>query len=364
MERKKRVFILGAGFSKPAGMPLATELLPLLAQKLQLEPHDEMQKWLDGLRERLVWLRGSGQQPHSSALNIEEVFHCAHFDIEAYLLKQHLCDAGQRVGPGVARDYAELISGWLLHLEDALRDVIVEEEEKANFAPIIRWAESVNDLDTVLTFNYDTLVEQALSKLGKTWNHGMGREVRTGNAICKLHGSIDWIVADRIEHFKKLDLLFDQQNTNRASPKTGYIEDDYRLWRCRTRDQLQDWISGRDFQLVPEDASLRSVGIAGLGAYKQPHKIPGLGLVWHRGMRALYESDAGIFVGFSMSDFDTLARMQFAEVARKRQSESRPLRVVVIDPHADSQTKKRFEGVFRSVELVISPHQKVDWSIY
>lgn len=31
MTDSTRVFILGAGFSKPAGMPLATEVLPMLA---------------------------------------------------------------------------------------------------------------------------------------------------------------------------------------------------------------------------------------------------------------------------------------------------------------------------------------------
>ena len=36
-----QMFILGAGFSKPAGMSLATQLLPLLDEKLQL---DEMRK--------------------------------------------------------------------------------------------------------------------------------------------------------------------------------------------------------------------------------------------------------------------------------------------------------------------------------
>ncbi len=47
----KRVFILGAGFSNPAGMPLATELLPLLLDKLQLS---ERRKWVDDLCRRLA----------------------------------------------------------------------------------------------------------------------------------------------------------------------------------------------------------------------------------------------------------------------------------------------------------------------
>jgi hypothetical protein len=83
MKHAKRVFIFGAGFSKPAKMPLATELLPLLVQKVH---HEEMQSWLDYLRQRLAWLAGDGTQFSSFGMNIEEVFHCAHFDAETQRL--------------------------------------------------------------------------------------------------------------------------------------------------------------------------------------------------------------------------------------------------------------------------------------
>ena len=313
MTHSKRTFILGAGFSKPAGMPLATGLLPLLAQKVELP---EMQDWNDGLRRRLEWLSESlvSQCPWwrrwlawlfgfnrnvTFALNIEEVFHYAHFDIEVHRLRQHLSPVGRQDGPATSWNVAESIEGWLLRLEDALRDVILDKESYSNLAPIRRWAETINANDSVLTFNYDTLVERALSELGKVWNHGMGGDGEEGIAVCKLHGSIDWIVAHRRDPLSKLDLLFDKPNANRRQSDTGSIEDDYCLWRCRTPEQLQKWVSGRDLQLVPQGTSPRIVGIAGLGAYKQLHQIPGLGVVWTRGMRALFESDLAVVVGFS-----------------------------------------------------------------
>ncbi len=43
---KKRAFILGAGFSKQAGMPLATELTSLILAEEGLNEHEEMQAWL------------------------------------------------------------------------------------------------------------------------------------------------------------------------------------------------------------------------------------------------------------------------------------------------------------------------------
>jgi len=358
MTQTKRVFILGAGFSKPAGMPLATGLIELILQKLESQElqDNEMQEWLDGMQERLEWLSGGGQRPRP--LNIEEVFHYANFDVEVFRLKQQGSPVGRYDGPGTPWNVAESITTWLGYLEDALRDVIFENEDRADFAPIKRWAKIVDAADSVVTFNYDTLVERALKEIGKTWNHGMGHEADNGVPVFKLHGSIDWIVADRSENFHKLDLLFDKPNKNRTKQNTGHIEDDACLWRCRTREQQRNWISGRDLQ----SGSWKSVGIAGLGAYKQLHQIPGLGHVWSHGMRALHEADVGIVVGFSMSDFDAMAQMQFAEVARKRWAESRPLPVIVIDPFASEATKERFRRVFRTVDFVSTRHENLDWA--
>jgi hypothetical protein len=63
-----------------------------------------------------------------------------------------------------------------------------------------------------------------------------------------------------------------------------------------------------------------------------------------------------------MSDFDTMAQMQFADVARKRQKEDRSPRVIVVDPYANKITEKRFNNVFRLVDFVYKPHQCIDWN--
>ena len=114
--------------------------------------------------------------------------------------------------------------------------------------------------------------------------------------------------------------------------------------------------------MIPEGATPRTVGITGLGAYKELHQIPGLGRVWSHGMRALYQADCVVVVGFSMSDFDAMAQMQFAGVARARHNGGHPLAVTVVDPYADEQSKNRFRRVFRCVEFVPEKHEDFDWS--
>lgn len=358
MTYTKRAFIFGAGFSKPAGMPLATELLPLLADKLRL---DEMREWIEGLRKRLAWLSGAGDSPDSFTLNIEQVFHFAHFDREVFRLQQHLEPVGREDGPGTSWNTAESISAWLSYMEEALCDVIIGKEREADLSKITRWAETVNERDTVLTFNYDTLPERSLTNLGKPWNHGTEKEGDAGIAICKLHGSIDWIVADRLENFSKLDKIFEKENANRSENRTGHVEDDCCLWRCRDWDQLEKWIKSRHLQAPLKNGWLSYVGIAGLGAYKQLHQIPGLGQIWIHGMQALHAADVAIVVGFSMSDFDAMAQLQFAEVARARAESENPLKVVVVDPYFNSAARVRFQRVFRTVEFVEVAHESFDW---
>ena len=360
MANSKRVFVLGAGFSKPAGMPLANQLLPLLQERLK---HREMQVWLESVRDRVMWLKGQASQADSFKLNIEELFHYAHFDIEVHRLMQHFASVGRGDGPGTPWNQSEAVQAWLSHLEDALRDVIAERDRDSDLTSIRRWARTVGATDAVVTFNYDTLAERSLAAEGRRWSHGTGREDDEGVSVYKLHGSIDWIVADRSQEFSELDLLFDKENSNRADGRTGHVEDDCRLWRCRTQSQMKKWIDGRDLQWLDEGACPSTVGIAGLGAYKQLHRIPGLGRVWTYAMRAVHEADLVVVVGFSMSDFDAMAQMQFAESARLRHAHSHPLRVIVIDPYVNEAGKNRFRRVFGTkVELVNEEHQNVDWT--
>lgn len=354
MVESKRVFILGAGFSKPAGMPLATELIPLLLEKT----HDEeMAQWLEGMRERLAWLSEKDGAATPFSLNIEEVFHIARFDAEVFRLRQHLEPVGRRDGPATSWNQAGSIECWLSQLEDNLRDVVLDCQNKSDLTPISRWAQAVKESDAVLTFNYDSLAESALSQEQKAWTHGFDNH--RGVPIYKLHGSIDWIVADRSERFSKLDLLFDKINTNRGGERTGDVEEDYCLWRCRNREQLETWIRGLDIQSGP---SWKTVGIAGLGTYKPLHTVPGLGQMWARGMQALYQADQALVVGFSMSEFDAMAQIQFAEVTRARAREGRPLEVTVIDPFADEATQARFRRVFRRIHVIQARHEEINWT--
>lgn len=206
-----RVFILGAGFSKPAKMPLAVELTDsLIARATMSGEIDEMHEWCNSLQKRLRYL-GQGE---TARINIEEFFHYAQFEAEVWRLKHHLAPVGRNDGQTFWQQ-AESIETWLSYLLYDLVEEIWEKQQAADLEPIRRWAQFVLPDDVVITFNYDTLAEQALSDCKLPWNHGLPEESQDGVAILKMHGSIDWQLMERQTFNPQFStLLFRKQNSN------------------------------------------------------------------------------------------------------------------------------------------------------
>ena len=352
-----RVFIFGAGFSKPANMPLATDLVDSLRKRVDDE---DLSEWLDSLLERLRWTEKLKQGSSTYRLNIEEVFHLATFDIEVFKLRQQLAPVGRNDGCGTPWCKAEDIESWLRTLEEELRDELFGCQEEASLSPIIRWANHIKTGDSVATFNYDLLVELGINAVAKSWNHGFRTEPDSDVSIYKLHGSIDWIVSDKRVNYEHATNLFKKANKN-SHVNENDSEERLQLWRVESMPRLKNWLNGRILQQVPNDAIPSSVGLAGLGTYKQLHLIPGLGECWANAMRRVYKADKLIIVGFAMSDFDKFAQLQFASIARDRYLKGNPINVTVVDPFESDETRHRFQRVFGEVKFVWKKHEEFDW---
>jgi hypothetical protein len=362
----KRVFILGAGFSKQAGMPLATELTPLLRRKFEEYNHEEALEWLAWLDERISWLKQTDENATPS-LNIEELFDLAHFDALTFKLKQHMCPVGRNAGDTPYSD-AEAIEAWLSYMEDDLRDVIWDKQKAGleKLDRIARFTDLLREQDTVVTFNYDTLIEQSLSQAEKPWHYGFKIEKGQGTQIVKMHGSINWaiVLREQVGNFE-YPLLFKKEDKNRlgtTTQPTGEAEYDYALLRIPD-DKLANRIENRILQRGDKQYG---IGIAGLGRYKPLDKMPGSGQVWHNAGRALYQADEIYVIGFSLSPFDTMAQLHFAGVMCERAGKKNlPSKVVLIDPYARERLAN-FRAVFGPdvrIEPIQQPAEQVDWNV-
>jgi len=361
----KRVFIIGAGFSKQVGMPLATELTPLLCQNFEEYDQEEALEWLGWLDERVNWMN-AGSHNGGRTLNIEELFDLAHFDALICRMRQQMCPVGRAHGDTPFWT-AESIAAWLSHMEDALQDVIWNQQKAAleKLDRIHRFTAMLRSDDTIITFNYDTLIEQSISQGERPWQYGFKIEDGSGTPILKMHGSINWAVVqrDQVGNFG-YPVLFrkEDQNVKNATEKpAGEIEYDYVLLRIPD-DKLANRIENR---ILQQSNKQYDIGVTGLGRYKPLDRLPGSGPVWRNAGRALYEADEIYAIGFSLSPFDTMARLHFAGVMCERASKKKsPKKITLIDPSASS-LKEDYQAVFGSelrVETIPKCAEAVDWT--
>mgnify|MGYP000088288276 CR=1 FL=1 len=358
----KRVFILGAGFSKQAGMPLATDLMDHMHRKFQKQKGDDALKWLGFLQERIAWLEGG----NSYKINIEEIFDFAWFDIEAFKMKQQSCQVGREDGDTPQQD-AESRLNWLNWMEYYLVDVIWEEQKKSEkkLHLIDKFSTHLGPDDAVITFNYDTLLEESLEKQKKKWWYGFKKKEDFGLKILKMHGSINWAMVPRkLQGNFDYPLLFEKENKNvedHGAEEPDEIEYKYVLFRIPDKC-LSNRIENRKLQ---EDSKLPFIAIAGLGKYKPLSNLVGSYEVWNNAIGALRNCDEIYIVGFSLSPFDNMARLYFGDAMMERfkREDIKLPKVTLIDPNACG-VKDNFKSVFggqNAIDLIQKQAEEVDW---
>lgn len=363
----RRVFILGAGFSKPAGFPLATDLTSQLADRyLQIAGKDhDFAAFVEHVHDLHTWLNRA--QP-TTKLNVEEFFDYVSILIEHQKLDQHLCRVGRHDGDGTAWVESETYDTWLKNLESDLLDVLSGHDQKADLGPIIRFAEHLRPSDVVITFNYDVLLERSLNELGTRWSHGLDDHQDGAIPILKPHGSMDWIRQPRscklsIRHTSR---IFSKVDENRSQPDRskqnwhGEDEYDWELHRFVNLARCHEFIKNQD--VIQADFAF---GLAGLGPSKAPSRIAGLGAVWKHARDALFNAVDVTIIGFSFSPFDRLAVTEFGRVTGGRdQHDVLQPRVRIVDPYGGDELIERLRVVFDDPELVRQMHEDTNWGTW
>ena len=198
--RRYRIFVLGAGFSRSAGLPLADQLWHEVRDKAKSLSGRAVKFWED-LEAYVQFRRDCGENADShDQVNFEDFM--AFLDIEHYL--------GLRGSDTYSPDGNES----QIVVKTLIAQVLTEATPPMGRLPdlYIRFAKLLQPNDLILTFNYDVLLERALETIGKPYRLFPHRfqDVRPEVAvvdtsheetiILKLHGSIDWF--DRTQYTK------------------------------------------------------------------------------------------------------------------------------------------------------------------
>lgn len=186
------IFVIGAGFSRPAGLPVATELYSLVRQQI-VSRHGSETKFQRDVSKYLRYCVDCGFTGQTEeSLDLERFI--SYLDIEHYLGFRG-SDTWSAEGNEAQLMIRKAI-GDVIHSRTPLQDKLPDE--------YYRFAEGLSVHDTVLTLNYDLVLERALSEVGKPFRrfpnrfesvnaHGGTVESKSEEVVLlKLHGSIDW----------------------------------------------------------------------------------------------------------------------------------------------------------------------------
>jgi len=354
----RRVFILGAGFSKQAGMPLAADIALLILEQFcnhNRYEREEAIAWSSNIRDRLGWLYRQ-QNGVLTSINFEMIFDLARLDIEKWLMDDQISNRTSAIRVKHCK-IAEHIDAWLQELEETLQSVIWQKQREAqlHLEAISNFTKILRPEDTILTFNYDTLVEDSLTTQQKPWSHGFACEQTGGTKILKMHGSINWLIKLKNEHHCLNDgtLLFSEDNRNYPNRSEFY-----ELIRIPF-DRMGEFVDRATWQ-----ETFYEIGLAPLGMHKPLDYLPGSNEVWFNAKEAIENAEELCVVGFSFSSFDTQARLYFAGVMCERaKHENLPKMITIIDPDADSLLLN-FRSVFghyTPISIYAQYAENVNW---
>jgi hypothetical protein len=193
------IYILGAGFSRQAGLPLANELWPEIRSRAKVANDRASQHFEKDLQAYIDYKREcDGEILSQEDVQFEEFI--AYLDVEHYL--------GLRGSDTWSPDGNET----QILVKTLIGEILTERTpQKENIPELyLAFARLLKPSDVVLTFNYDILLERALDVVGVAYRLFPSRYQNIGNGqaevdnsreevvVLKMHGSVDWF--DRTQY--------------------------------------------------------------------------------------------------------------------------------------------------------------------
>ena len=187
-----RLFIIGAGFSKPAGLPLGNELW-----KLVLEEARSTTTFYNLLISDINAYLNYQKIVYKKDIDIEDI------DIEdliSYLDIEHFLELKGKDTFSEAGNRGQIILKVLIaKIIFQIQQIIPSEKLKL----YDDFCSSLHETDIIISFNYDTLIEDSLKRVGKEYRLFPDRlKYENGSffidteveevALLKMHGSINW----------------------------------------------------------------------------------------------------------------------------------------------------------------------------
>ena len=333
-KKKKVAFILGAGFSKCAEVPIQAEFSPLLTSEEFDAPVDLSITSIikDFLISSFGWKEGR------EIPSLEDVFTF----IDLSVSKGHYF--GRSYTPPMLRALRRLLIYRIFQILDKQFKICPEIIE------LLRHYQE--DESSFIVLNWDIVLEKHLLELEPEtkvnyispafdWNRDDEFNPADGIQICKMHGSSNWVYC---ENCKALYYQVDKKLS--LHRKVGLSKTDLLLFDID--EQLKNHSVLESPAITNEGCCKRCQNILSSHiatfSYRKSFRTAAYSAIWHEAENLLAQADHWIFIGYSLpeADFEFKHLIKSAELRTRREHSRKIDSVLYQDEHA----KEKFERFF------------------
>ena len=192
------IFFLGAGFSKPAGLPLGNQLFQEILDAAKAKGLYEGNLEYSIREYQAYYHTTAGEEIVEDKINIEGFM--SYLDISRLLQ----LEGGDYTAP------EEIFKNLIAYVLHQYQNKISEDQ----YVLYEKFAEQMSLDDIVFTFNYDTVLEEALERVNKPYRYYQFRykydekantliiDPKQEVTIYKMHGSIHWFDKSNYQDWK------------------------------------------------------------------------------------------------------------------------------------------------------------------
>lgn len=359
--KRNRIIVLGAGFSRPAGLPLGSELFPKIYKRI--EDQNGADNIFQAELERYINYREICDNVSLQIEDIDFEDFLSFLDIE-FALGLKGSDTWSEDG-NEAQVLAKKMIGQIIHEKTPSKENIPD--------LYLKFADNLMPGDFIITFNYDVLLERALEAVEKPYRLFPHRYKEIGRhsnivdsskdevVVLKMHGSLDWFsratyskleeeFEEKCHNFKPRDPIFEDPEVFRPEKiLSGVRSDDDPLRNMYRIREVDLFYSSSEPPSAPWILSPSHAKILYVNTFRD---------FWYGlGQTGGWSLGLGI-VGFSMPEHDEYIRQVLYSMIRNYQeswwddeiADMKKSNVKIVDKRAEEEDKDRLRNRYNFVD--------------
>jgi len=334
MTKNKVAFILGAGFSKCADLPVQNEFSTLLTSHEFDNPIDLVVTAAikDFLKDVFGW------KENREIPSLEDIF--TFIDLSA--------GSGHHLGIKYKPNRLRALRRMLIYRTFQIIDHRFR--YSSDIERLLRYYKK--DDCSFVVMNWDIVLEKHLQTIDRRrkinyitpshdWNNHESGNSEDGIKIYKMHGSSNWVYC---ENCKTLFYLLDEKLS--LHKKVGLVKSDFRLFDEKFTDKHFDTSIG----IRPNEKQCRICNNSVAShiatfSYRKSFRTAAYPAIWFEAENILANAAKWIFIGYSLpeADFELKHLIKSAELRLKHKKMKREIDVVI---YKDLNAKSKFEKFF------------------